>query len=150
MILFRRANKTDYNTSGNQVWKLAIYTTREQGYGQGAGNANDGTSDEWWLTRSMSRLSADQGLVGQPSQPTAHVSADDWKAGDASCWPMSLTEIVFMALGKRVIKAKVIAGDARNHIALNPRIALDCNEDVSEEARCTMLRLHICPLRLFL
>jgi hypothetical protein len=60
------------------------------------------------------------------------------------------TRLLVMALGSRVIKAKVITGDARNQIVLIPRIALDCDENVSEEARCTMLRLQIWLLQLSL
>lgn len=41
------------------------------------------------------------------------------------------TRLLVMDMGSRVIKAKLMTGDARNQIVLTPRIALDCDENLS-------------------
>lgn len=44
----------------------------------------------------------------------------------------SETRLMVMALGRRVIKAKIITGDHRNQVVLIPRIALDVEDNVCD------------------
>lgn len=52
------------------------------------------------------------------------------------------TRLMVMAMGRRVIKAKIITGDHRNQVVLFPRIALDVEDNVCDWLYFNSYRWH--------